>query len=138
MRYWFREGFYVGLSLVLVLAIYLMWLWGAEHQVRLHTNHLLQAMENKSWPKFSTFIADDYHDQWKQDRALLLERTGTVFTYLRGVHIQATSPTVQVENGVGKWQGNIKLETSDNEFAAVMKERVNLLPTPFTLEWRRV
>jgi hypothetical protein len=138
MRTWFREGFYVGLGLALVLATYLMWLWGAEHQVRLHTDHLLHAIENKSWSNFATFIADDYHDQWNQDRATVLERTRAVFTYLRGVHIQVASPSVQAENGFGKWQGSIKLETADNEFAGLVKERVNSLTTPFTLEWRRV
>jgi hypothetical protein len=137
MRNWFRDGFYVGLGLAFALAIYLIWLWGAEHQVRLHTDHLLQAVESKSWPKFATFIGDDYNDQWNQDRALVLERSRAVFGYLRGVRIQAINPAVQIENGVGKWQANIKLETSDNEFAAVIKERVNSLPTPFILEWRR-
>jgi hypothetical protein len=138
MRNWFREGFYVGLTLALVLAVYLIWLWGAEHQVRLHTSHLLEAMEDKSWARFASFMADDYHDQWGEDRALVLERSRAVFTYLRGVHIQVVYPSVQAENGVGKWQGNIKLETSDNDFGTVVKERVNSLPTPFTLEWRRV
>src|SRR4051794_14869508 len=138
MRSWFREGFYVGLGLALVLATYLIWLWGAEHQVRLHTDHLLKAIETKSWSSFAEFVGDDYHDQWNEDRALVLERTRAVFTYLRGVHLQVIDPSVQRENRVAKWQANIRVETSDNEFGALVKERVNSLSTPFTLEWRRV
>ena len=138
MRNWFQEGFYVGVGLALILATYLIWLWRPEHQIRLHTDHLLQSIEHKSWAKFATFLADDYSDQWNQDRAAVLERTRAVFSYLRAVQIKAIAPTIQTQNGSGNWQANIRVETSENDFGTLIKERVNSLPTPFTLEWRRV
>ena len=138
MGHWFRDGFYAGLGLAFVLGIYLLWLWGAQHQVRLHSDHLLQTIESKNWPKFASFIADDYHDRWNQDRASVLERTRTVFTYLRGVHFQVADVTVDADHGAGKWQARIRIETLEGEFGTMVKERVNSLPTPFTLEWRRV
>jgi hypothetical protein len=137
MRNWFRDGFYVGLGLAFALSIYLTWLWGAEHQVRMHSDHLLRSLENKSWPTFATFIADDYQDQWGQDRALVQERTRDVFRYVRGIHIVPGYAMVETGNGKATWQAKITIEGDNSELAALLKERVNQLTTPFTLEWRK-
>lgn len=138
MRNWFRDGFYAGAGVALALGIYLMWLWGPEHQVKLHTDHLLKAMETKNWSKFATFVADDYHDQWGQDHALILERARGVFSYLRGIRLAPGYAIVQAERGKGSWQAQITIEGDNSELALLVKERVNSLATPFTLEWRRL
>ena len=138
MRQWFRDGFYAGAGLALALAIYLMWLWGAEHQVRLHANHLLKAVESKNWTRLATFIAPDYQDQWRQDHAAVMERTRTVFSYVRAIRLVPGDPIVLAEKGRGTWQAKITIEGDNSELAALIKDRVNSLPTPFTLEWRRL
>ncbi len=138
MRTWFRDGFYAGAGLALAFGLYLMWLWGAEHQVRLHSSHFLEATESRSWSKFATFLADDYQDQWGQDHALVLQRTRALFQYLRGVHVVAGPALVQAGDGTGSWQARISIEGADQELTALLKERVNALSTPFTLEWRRL
>jgi hypothetical protein len=137
MRNWFRDGFYAGVGLALALSLYLMWLWGAEHQVRMHSNHILSAVESKSWPKFATFIADDYEDQWGQDHALVLERTRDVFRYVRAIRIVPGYAIVQTGDGHATWQAKITIEGGDNELTSMIKERVNPLTTPFLLEWRK-
>jgi hypothetical protein len=121
----------------LALSIYLMWLWATEHQVRLHSNHLLAAIESKSWPKFADSLADDYQDQWGQDHALALDRTRNVFRYVRGIHIVPGYAIVQTGDGKATWQAKITVEGGDTELGALIKERVNPLTTPFTLEWRK-
>ena len=138
MRNWFRDVFYAGAGLAVVLGIYLMWLWGAEHQVRLHSDHLFRAMQSKSWLKFDSFVSDDYHDQWGQDHALVAERTREVFRYFRSLRIAPGYAIVRAGDGRASWQAKITIEGDDNELAALVKDRVNLLTTPFTLEWRRV
>jgi hypothetical protein len=138
MRNWFRDSFYAGAGLAFVTGIFLMWLWSAEHQVRLHSDHFLAAIENKNWPKFATFIADDYHDQWNQDHAIVLQRTREVFRYLRGIRIVPHQVIVMTGGGKGTWQAKIILEGDESELAQLVKERVNPLTTPFVLEWRRV
>lgn len=127
----------MGIGLALALCLYLMWLWRAEHQVRLHSNHLLSAIENKSWPRFGSFIADDYQDQWGQDHALVLERTREVFRYVRGVRIVPGYAMVQAVDGKATWRAEITIEGDNSELAALLRERVNRLSTPFTLEWRK-
>jgi len=110
MRNWFREGFYAGAAVALLLGIFLMWLWGAEHQIRQHTDN----------------------------RALLLERTPEVFRYLRGIRMIPGVVIVQINGRKGTWQAKITIEGDNSEVAALVKERVNSLTTPFTLEWQRV
>ena len=138
MAGWFREGFYVGLSLALVAALFLLWLWRPERQVRLHSEHLLDAIEHKSWSRVADFIADDYRDRWQNDRALLLERIREVLRYLRGLHVQASNVAVRIDNRHGYWTAKITIAAEQDEVTELVKERVNSLTTPFELEWRRL
>ena len=137
MRSWFRDGFYVGLTLALLLGIFLIWLWGAEHQVRRHTENLVKALNDKNWNRFATFIGGDYQDQWGHDHASVLERTRLVFRYARTARVVPAFATVQIEGPVGVWQARIVVE-GEGEMAELLKERVNPLPAPFELEWRRI
>lgn len=134
MSGWFREGFYLGLSLALLAALFLLWLWRPERQVRLHSEHLLGAIEHKSWSAVTDFIGDDYQDQWQNDRVRLLERMREVLRYLRGLHIEPSNVTVRVDRRRGYWTAKITIAAEQGEAV----ERVNSLTTPFELEWRRL
>jgi hypothetical protein len=134
---WFREGFYIGLTIALVVGLFLLWLWRPERQIRYHSEHLLRAIEHKNWTQVGDFIATDYHDQWDNDRTRLLERSREVLRYLRALRVETAHVTVRDENGRGFWTGNIKVEAEPNELTTAVKEQVNALPTPFELEWRR-
>lgn len=137
MRNWFRDGFYLGLGLALLLSIYFIWLWSAEHQVRRHTDNLLVALEHRNWSKFAAFIGLDYKDQWGHDRESVLERTRLVFSYARSARIIPAFATVQIDGPRGVWQAKIAVE-GEGELTEMVKERVNPLATPFVLEWRRL
>jgi hypothetical protein len=105
----------------------------------LHTRHLIQCLEERDWTKFSSFLADSYHDQWGEDRALVLERSRAVFGYLHGIRIVATDVTFQAGDREGSWRARISVEGAENnELAYALKERVNRLSSPFTLEWRQL
>jgi hypothetical protein len=137
MRTWFREGFYGGLSVALLIALFLTWLWQPEHQARRHSENLLHAIAKKDWTRFAGFIGSDYQDQWGNDRALVLERTREVFRYLRNVRIGAVGANVRIDKGSAYWRARITVD-GDGESMALLKERVNSLATPFQLEWCRV
>jgi len=139
MQRTFRSGFYVGLGLALAVGLYLCRLWSAEHQVQLHTQHLIQSLEGRNWTKFNFFLADEYKDQWGQDRTLVLQRSRALFGYLRGVRIVAAGAEVHAGGRAGFWRAKIDIEGAENsELASMVKERVNPLNSPFTLEWRQV
>ena len=149
MSRWFREGFYVGLSIALLVGLYLLWLWRPERQVRYHSEHFLRAIEHKNWTGVAEFVAADYQDQWGNDRARLLERTREVLRYLRSLRIEASNVTVKIDNAEtvgaregarsrrGYWTAVINIDGEQNELMAAVKEQVNTLTRPFELEWRR-
>src|SRR5438132_13912283 len=93
----FRAGFYGGLVLALCIGLYLRWLWQPGHQVQLHTENFFHAIDHRNWDATADFIADDYQDQWGDDRARVLERLREGFRWVRGSKIIAPDPAVQVE-----------------------------------------
>jgi hypothetical protein len=139
MQRTFRFGFYLGLALAIAVGLYLARLWSAERQVQLHTQHLVQSLEGRNWTKFTSFLADEYKDQWGQDRPLVLQRSRALFGYLRGIRIVSTGAQVQAGRRAGFWRGKIDIKGAENsELASMVKERVNRLNSPFTLEWRQI
>src|ERR1700682_4598613 len=117
---WFREGFYGGLAVALLIGLFLLWLWQPEHQIRSHSENLLHAIEKEKWTTFAGFIGNDYRDQWGNDRALVLERTREVFRYVPNAHISAANSNARVNNGRGYWQAKIMIDGADNEITALI------------------
>ena len=138
MPIWFRNGFYRGLSIAVLIGLFLFRLWQPERQIRCHTENLFHAIEYKNWEKMADFIGNDYQDQWGHDHARVIERSREVFLYLRRVQIGSSSVTVRIDNHRAQWSGKIIIEADQNEVAALVKERVNSLTTPFELEWTRL
>ena len=134
----FRSGFYGGLIATILLGLFLIWLWQPERQVRRHTENFLHTIEHKSWTTAADFIGSDYHDQWGDDRARVLERMREGFRYVRGVRISASNITLRIENRRAIWGGKIMIDGDEGEGMALLKERVNSLATPFKLEWHHV
>jgi hypothetical protein len=134
----FRSGFYGGLVLAVCLGLYLILLWQPERQVKRHSEKLFRAIEHKNWEAVIDLIGNDYGDQWGDDRARVLERLREGLRYVRGPRIITSNPSVQVETRRAVWSGKITLYSSDGEMMEMLDQRVNSLPTPFELEWRRI
>jgi len=132
-----RGGFYFAALLAVAIGLSLLRLWQPEQQVRKHSDHLLKAVADKNWTRFEAFLAEDYHDQWDNDRTVVLERTREVFRYLRGIHLHAIAPSIRLEPATGYWQSVIRIDGDENELMNELKTRVNTLETPFELTWRR-
>lgn len=133
----FRNGVYAGLLVAAIAGIWLATLWRPERQVRLHTADLLSQIEKKNWRAVGEFIGDDYQDRWGNDRSLALNRIRRVFGVLPNPRVEAGDAQVRTENRQGYWQAKITVKGSASEFTALIEERVNSLPAPFELEWRR-
>jgi hypothetical protein len=132
----FRQGFYGALAVAFCIGLFLIWLWRPERQVERHTENFLRAVEHKNWTTAADFIGNDYHDQWGDDRARVLDRMRDGFRYVRGIRINAFSVTVRVEGRRAEWTSRIWIDGAQNEVLESLKENVNSLPTPFELEWR--
>lgn len=127
-----------GLAVAVFVGLYLLWLWQAEHQVRLHTENFFHAVENRNWEAVADFVGNDYQDQWGDDKSRLIERMREGFRWLPGSRILASNPAVQVEMPRALWSGKITVYSSDDGVMEVLDKRVNKLPTPFELEWHRL
>ena len=132
-----RGAFVGGMALLVSVGVYLFWLLRPEHQIRLHTEHFFHAIDDREWEAVAGFVGADYRDQWDNDRARLIERMREGFRWVRGSRITALNPIVQVEPPRAIWVGKIVVYSSDDGVMQVLDERVNKLPSPFELEWRR-
>lgn len=132
----FRNGFYVGLVVALIVGVYLIRLWQAERQVDLHSTHLLAQIEKKNWKAVGEFIGSDYQDRWGNDRALLLGRLREIFRAIPNARITAAGPTLRTDNGRGYWNAKIAINGT-GEFADLIEARVNSLEAPFEFEWQQ-
>ncbi len=132
----FRAGLYGGLLVAVVLGLYLFQLWDTEQQIRLHTAHLMTALEKNNWSAVGEFLDPSYSDQWGHDRAMLLERLQQVLPYARHLHLRTETPVIHAANGEGEWSARVTVEADPNEVSAMIQERVNPLQEPFNLKWR--
>lgn len=133
----FRTGLFAGFSIAVGLGIYFFQLWAPEHQVRLHSAHLLAALEAKDWSAAEEFLDASYEDQWGHDRTLLVTRLRQILPYASHLRIEAREIIVRAADGIGEWQGRVTVEADPNEISALIKERVNSLAEPFELKWRQ-
>jgi hypothetical protein len=131
----FRNGFYAGLAVAVVWAIYLFRLWQPQRQIDLHNAHLLEQVEKHNWKGVGEFVGDTYQDRWGNDRPLLLQRLPQVFGALGKTQIEARDIAVRREEGRGYWAAKITVKGT-GEFADSIKARVNSLETPFEFEWQ--
>ena len=132
-----RNGFYAGALLAFAIGIYLFQLWQPERQVRLHSEHLLRAIEQKSWPTIGEFIDPTYADRWGHDRDLLLARLRFVLPYARNLQLVLIASDAHAVSMEGNWSARVTVEADPNEVTALIKDRINTLDAPFDLHWRR-
>ena len=130
----FRSHFFGGLGVLVLSALFLLWLWQPERQIERHTENLFRSIEHGNWSKLAELIGSDYHDQWGHDRAQILQRA----RFLRGMKMNHASGSVKIENSQGRWVGKITLETHEDETAEPIKSLINSLATPFELEWHHI
>jgi hypothetical protein len=134
-RVTFRNGFYAGLAVTLVWAIYLFRLWQPQRQIELHNTHLLAQIEKHKWKDVGEFIGDAYQDQWGNDRQLLLQRLPQVVGALGNTQIEARDVAIRREERRGYWTAKVTVKGT-GEFADYIQTRVNSLETPFEFEWQ--
>ncbi|MGI8890216.1 MAG: hypothetical protein ACR2G0_05455 [Chthoniobacterales bacterium] len=133
----FRNGFYAGALLSALAALWLAQLWDGEKQVRLHSEHFLQQIEQRHWSKLGDFIATDYHDDWGHDQAEVLSRLRFVLRCFSSLTITPSRLQVSVVPPAGWWSAKVQLAGEGCEDAPQVTQRVNRLSEPFVLHWRR-
>lgn len=132
----FRNSFWACLLVAVFLGIYLTRLWGAENQLRLHSEHLVHQVERRNWSAVEKFVAADYRDDWGDDRARLLTRLRLVGRFFFDLTIATSNVQTRTSGTTGTWQARVQL-TGRGEAAGGITAEVNSLSTPFKFSWRR-
>jgi hypothetical protein len=125
------------LILALVCGAWLLFLWQPERQVRLHSEHLVAAVEKRDWSAAGEYVASDYHDQWSNDRVSLLERLHEGLAVTRALRFTIAAEETDASRSEASWRAKITL-SGGGEYAQSIVERINSLAMPFELRWRRV
>jgi hypothetical protein len=133
----FRISFYAGALLAALIGLWLMQLWQAEKQVRLHSEHFIPQIEKRNWSATANYIAADYHDDWGHDQKTIVNRLHIVLRLFRSLMINAANPQVTADSSSGWWSAKLQIEGSGTEFAPEIVGRVNDSSEPFVLHWRR-
>lgn len=138
MKIKIQTAWRVFFALLIALAIYLAWLWQPARQVRKHQQAMLDAAESRSWQRVAAFLAADYQDQWKQDRALAISDAQEAFRYF--LILGFTQENVRIASAANRERAlteNLRIVGSGEGPAMFVKERVNQLTEPFTFIWKR-
>jgi hypothetical protein len=123
--------------LLAALALYLLWLWQPERQVRLHTTHFLKNVERRKWETASRFIAGNYADRWGHDKEFVLRESREVFRQFLFLTIENRTLACDVLDQSATTRTVLKISGSGGPVAQLVMERVNTLREPFLFEWRR-
>lgn len=133
----FRYSFYAGLILALIIGVYLTRLWGAENQVRLHTEHFLSQIEERDWAGAGEFLAANYRDDWGDDRQLMINRLRFGLRFFNTLTITAKEMRIQVEESGAIWSARVQIAGAGSDVVPQALEEINRLTTPFELRWQK-
>jgi hypothetical protein len=133
----FKYSFFAGAIVALVFGFWLIQLWDAENQVRLHSAHFLHQIEMRNANGAGDFLALAFHDDWGHDRALVLNRLRLVLRLFSSLTITTSEPQVTLDSRDATWRASIQLAGTGGDYAPEIIERVNGLTKPFELHWRK-
>jgi len=122
---------------LVAFALFLLWLWQPERQVRLHTSHFLKKVERRNWDAARKFLADDYSDRWQHDRDSAVSEAREAFRQFLFLTIENRTDSCEMAPDSATTRTVIKISGNGGPVAQLVMERVNTLQGPFTLAWRK-
>ena len=123
-------------ALALVLVVGLAIHWRPARQVRLHQEHLLQAIGDRNWKKVHTFVSSDYHDRWGQTGNTLLAHLPQVFGNFLACGVLQTPVSQAWPDGTCAVSSRIRIVGSGGPIAQFVIDQCQSLRAPFTFKWR--
>ncbi len=118
-------------------ALWLIWLWQPERQVRLHTTHFLKKVEQRNWNGARSFLARDFSDRWGHDASAALGDGHEVFSHFLFLTIESRVDHVDWQSPVATAHTLVKISGTGDPIAQMVMEKVNTLREPFDFTWRR-
>lgn len=132
----FRKYAPVAGAALVALALFLLWLWQPERQVRLHTSHFLKKVERRNWEAAGKMMADDYRDRWEHDKEEALAGARGAFRQFMFVTVENRTDSAEIAPDSGTTRTVVKISGSGGPLAQMVMDRVNTLRNPFVFSWR--
>lgn len=126
-----------GLLALAGAALFLLWLWQPERQVKLHQKHLIGAVSDRNWKKVGRFLSPDYEDHWGFTRETAPQAGAQVFRHFFSLTVRAESEGLSVSKTEATIFNRLSLDGAGSAIAQEVVRRVNRLRRPFRFEWRR-
>jgi hypothetical protein len=133
----FRKYAPAAAAAFVAFALFLLWLWQPERQVRLHTSHFLKKVERRNWDDARNFLAPDYSDRWTHDRDSAVADLREAFRSFLFVTIENRTDSCELHGDRGTTRTVLKISGNGGPVAHLIMERVNGLHGPFTFDWRK-
>ena len=125
-------------EIAVLIGLRCAWLWQPERQVRLHQEHLLQAVQDRDWWKFDGFFDDGFRTPTGRDKAWALQQSREVLGQFNTLEIRASDTTITMEGGTARVRALIRIEGTGSELAETAKSEVNGSDEPFEFVWKRI
>lgn len=126
-----------AVAALVAFALFLLWLWQPERQVRLHTSHFLKSVERRNWNSVQNFLADDYTDRWQHNKESAVSDAREAFRQFMFVTIENRIDSCEMTGDQATTRAVIKVSGNGGVVAQMVMERVNTLSGPFTFTWRK-
>jgi hypothetical protein len=127
----------IAIAALVLFALLLVLHWRPSHQVRLHQDHLLRAVENRKWKMAGEFMAEDYKDSWEQTKPVVLARLPQIFSDFLACGVIAENTSLTWTNGEPAIQSQIHIVGSGGPIAQLVMEESKHLSEPYSFKWRR-
>ena len=124
-------------GLLLFAAAWLRWWTQPERQVPRAQARLTAAVESRDFAELTRMIADDYRDQWQQDKPIVIERCRQVFGQFAMLDIEREPRELQARDGHWALSERVSLKGLGGPLAMMARDEVNALREPFTMLWHR-
>ena len=122
---------------ILALAIWLIWWSRPERQIRRAQGRFLSALESRDYPALARLLAEDYRDQWENDKANVLRRCPRVFDQFLLLDIEGEIHGTEMREDAGAVRQKLVVKGLGGGLAIYARDAVNQLRSPFTMQWRK-
>ena len=134
-----RRIILIGTSLVVLGALVLLLARAFSPAVRLRAAHaaLLEAVRDASRSRLARHLAVDYHDSWGQEKAEAIDHAVEAARQFIAMRIEVATLDLDIRGRTATARLTVVLDGQGTAAAAVIRQRVARLRTPFVLTWRK-
>ena len=126
----------IGLVVFVVLVFWLLWNWQPERQLRLHQRGLLDAAQERDWPKLNQFLDDDFRTPCGHNKTTAIQQLGEVLRPFFVLKIADSETELSWDGQTGRVRSVLRIEGKGNPLGEFVKGAVNESKEPFVFTWK--